>query len=173
MSIAEQMGLRLENTAYSVNIKERLDFSCAVRCPGPIDRQRAASAGASRSMGESIRTVMRENAGRIKPGNVYVLNAPYNGGTHLPDITVMTPVFDDARHPVLRRLARPATPTSAASPRLDAAGQHGGGRRGRADRQLPAGGGRAPARAGHDRAPLRRAGTRRATSSRTWPTCAR
>jgi 5-oxoprolinase (ATP-hydrolysing) len=102
MSIAEQMGLRLENTAYSVNIKERLDFSCAL-----FDAQGQLIANAPHlpvhlgSMGESIRTVMRENAGRIKPGHVYVLNAPYNGGTHLPDITVMTPVFDDAGENIL------------------------------------------------------------------------
>ena len=102
MSIAEQMGLRLENTAYSVNIKERLDFSCAL-----FDAQGQLIANAPHlpvhlgSMGESIKTVMRENAGRIKPGHVYVLNAPYNGGTHLPDITVMTPVFDDAGKNIL------------------------------------------------------------------------
>jgi 5-oxoprolinase (ATP-hydrolysing) len=102
MSIAEQMGLRLENTAYSVNIKERLDFSCAL-----FDAQGQLIANAPHlpvhlgSMGESIKTVMRENAGRIKPGHVYMLNAPYNGGTHLPDITVMTPVFDDAGKHIL------------------------------------------------------------------------
>jgi 5-oxoprolinase (ATP-hydrolysing) len=102
MSIAEQMGLRLENTASSVNIKERLDFSCAL-----FDAQGQLIANAPHlpvhlgSMGESIRTVMRENAGRIKPGHVYVLNAPYNGGTHLPDITVMTPVFDEAGQHIL------------------------------------------------------------------------
>jgi 5-oxoprolinase (ATP-hydrolysing) len=95
MSIAEQMGSRLANTAYSVNIKERLDFSCAV-----FDRDGSLIANAPHipvhlgSMSESLRTVIRENAGRIRPGNVYVLNAPYNGGTHLPDITVITPVFD-------------------------------------------------------------------------------
>src|SRR5947207_6732062 len=94
MSIAEQMGLRLQNTAYSVNIKERLDFSCAI-----FDGAGNLIANAPHmpvhlgSMSESIRTVIRENAGRIKPGNVYVLNAPYNGGTHLPDVTVITPVF--------------------------------------------------------------------------------
>ncbi|MCX7140997.1 MAG: hydantoinase B/oxoprolinase family protein [Proteobacteria bacterium] len=102
MSIAEQMGLRLEATAYSVNIKERLDFSCAL-----FDAEGQLIANAPHmpvhlgSMGESIKTVMRENAGRIKPGNVYVLNAPYNGGTHLPDITVITPVFDDANAKIL------------------------------------------------------------------------
>jgi len=102
MSIAEQMGLRLEATAYSVNIKERLDFSCAL-----FDAQGQLIANAPHlpvhlgSMGESIKTVMRENAGRISPGNVYMLNAPYNGGTHLPDITVITPVFDDAGGKIL------------------------------------------------------------------------
>ena len=98
MSIAEQMGLRLQNTAYSVNIKERLDFSCAL-----FDADGNLIANAPHmpvhlgSMGESIRTVMRENAGRMKPGNVYVLNAPYNGGTHLPDVTVITPVWSDEK----------------------------------------------------------------------------
>ncbi|TMG74267.1 MAG: 5-oxoprolinase, partial [Betaproteobacteria bacterium] len=98
MSIAEQMGLRLQNTAYSVNIKERLDFSCAI-----FDGEGNLIANAPHmpvhlgSMSESIKTVIRENAGRIKPGNVYVLNAPYNGGTHLPDVTVITPVFQAGR----------------------------------------------------------------------------
>jgi 5-oxoprolinase (ATP-hydrolysing) len=95
MSIAEQMGATLANTAYSVNIKERLDFSCAV-----FDRDGRLIANAPHmpvhlgSMGESIETVIRERRGTMRPGNVYVLNAPYNGGTHLPDITVITPVFD-------------------------------------------------------------------------------
>jgi 5-oxoprolinase (ATP-hydrolysing) len=96
MSIAEQMGLRLQNTAYSVNIKERLDFSCAL-----FDAEGNLIANAPHmpvhlgSMGESIKAVIRLNAGKMKPGNVYVLNAPYNGGTHLPDVTVITPVFDE------------------------------------------------------------------------------
>ncbi len=102
MSIAEQMGLRLQNTAYSVNIKERLDFSCAL-----FDAEGNLIANAPHmpvhlgSMGESIKTVIRENPGRIRPGNAYVLNAPYNGGTHLPDVTVITPVFDEAGREVL------------------------------------------------------------------------
>ena len=102
MSIAEQMGLRLQNTAYSVNIKERLDFSCAL-----FDEAGNLIANAPHmpvhlgSMGESIKTVIRENAGRMKPGNVYVLNAPYNGGTHLPDVTVITPVFDEKGREIL------------------------------------------------------------------------
>ena len=98
MSIAEQMGLRLQNTAYSVNIKERLDFSCAL-----FDAEGNLIANAPHmpvhlgSMGESIKTVIRLNAGKMKPGDVYVLNAPYNGGTHLPDVTVITPVFSSRR----------------------------------------------------------------------------
>jgi 5-oxoprolinase (ATP-hydrolysing) len=95
MSIAEQMGVTLQNTAYSVNIKERLDFSCAV-----FDGEGNLVANAPHmpvhlgSMDRSVETVLRENRGRLKPGDVYALNAPYNGGTHLPDITVCTPVFD-------------------------------------------------------------------------------
>jgi len=102
MSIAEQMGLRLANTAHSVNIKERLDFSCAV-----FDREGSLIANAPHmpvhlgSMGESVQTVIRENRGRMKAGDVYVLNAPYNGGTHLPDVTVITPVFDDPGREIL------------------------------------------------------------------------
>ncbi len=96
MSIAEQMGVTLQNTAYSVNIKERLDFSCAV-----FDASGALVANAPHmpvhlgSMDRSVETVIRLNAGNINPGDVFALNAPYNGGTHLPDITVVTPVFDD------------------------------------------------------------------------------
>jgi len=94
MSVAEQMGLVLENTAESVNIKERLDFSCAI-----FDAHGALIANAPHmpvhlgSMSESIKTVVRERAGEIHPGDAYVLNAPYNGGTHLPDITIIKPVF--------------------------------------------------------------------------------
>jgi 5-oxoprolinase (ATP-hydrolysing) len=102
MSIAEQMGLRLQNTAYSVNIKERLDFSCAI-----FDADGNLVANAPHmpvhlgSMGESIKTVMRANAGKMKSGDVYVLNDPYNGGTHLPDVTVISPVFDEAGAEIL------------------------------------------------------------------------
>jgi 5-oxoprolinase (ATP-hydrolysing) len=98
MNIAEQMGLQLQNTAYSVNIKERLDFSCAL-----FDAEGHLIANAPHmpvhlgSMGESIKTVIRENAGRMQPGDVYVLNDPYHGGTHLPDVTVITPVYLDAQ----------------------------------------------------------------------------
>src|SRR5213592_4661121 len=102
MSAAEQMGATLEKTASSVNIKERLDFSCAV-----FDREGNLIANAPHmpvhlgSMGESVQTVIRENRGRMKAGDVYVLNAPYNGGTHLPDVTVITPVFDDPGREIL------------------------------------------------------------------------
>ena len=96
MSIAEQMGLTLENTAYSVNIKERLDFSCAIFDPrGMLVANAPHIPIHLGSMSESIRTVIRENAGTMKPGDVFCVNAPYNGGTHLPDVTVITPVFDD------------------------------------------------------------------------------
>ena len=96
MNIAEQMGLQLQNTAYSVNIKERLDFSCAL-----FDTDGNLIANAPHmpvhlgSMGESIKTVIRENAATLQPGNVYALNDPYHGGTHLPDVTVITPVYLD------------------------------------------------------------------------------
>ena len=102
MNIAEQMGLQLQNTAYSVNIKERLDFSCAL-----FDTAGNLIANAPHmpvhlgSMGESIKTVIRENAGRMQHGDVFVLNDPYHGGTRLPDITVITPVY----------IADEATPT--------------------------------------------------------------
>jgi 5-oxoprolinase (ATP-hydrolysing) len=97
MSIAEQMGFALANTAYSVNIKERLDFSCALfDAAGNLIANAPHMPVHLGSMGESIKTVIRLNAGRMRAGDVYVLNAPYNGGTHLPDITVITPVFDAA-----------------------------------------------------------------------------
>jgi len=102
MSIAEQMGSVLEKTAYSVNIKERLDFSCAI-----FDRSGELIANAPHmpvhlgSMSESIRTIIDRRAGSIRPGDVFVLNAPYAGGTHLPDITVITPVFDAAASELL------------------------------------------------------------------------
>src|SRR6185312_14657008 len=102
MSIAEQMGVTLQNTAYSVNIKERLDFSCAV-----FDRDGALVANAPHmpvhlgSMDRSVETIIRLNAGDVHPGDVFALNAPYNGGTHLPDITVVTPVFSDTQAEIL------------------------------------------------------------------------
>ncbi|WP_421110771.1 hydantoinase B/oxoprolinase family protein [Streptomyces sp. NEAU-S77] len=97
MAIAEQMGLRLENTAHSVNIKERLDFSCAL-----FDADGNLIANAPHipvhlgSMGESIKEVLRRNGDAMRPGDVYAINDPYHGGTHLPDVTVVTPVFDEA-----------------------------------------------------------------------------
>ena len=96
MSVAEQMGERLRATAHSVNIKERLDFSCAL-----FDAAGALIANAPHipvhlgSMGESIKIIAARNAGRMRPGDVYVLNDPYHGGTHLPDVTVVTPVFGE------------------------------------------------------------------------------
>ncbi|MFH9466648.1 hydantoinase B/oxoprolinase family protein [Streptomyces clavifer] len=108
MSIAEQMGVRLESTAHSVNIKERLDFSCAL-----FDADGDLVANAPHipvhlgSMGESIKEVLRRNAGSLRPGDVYAVNDPYHGGTHLPDVTVVTPVFDEpegSREPRLRFL---------------------------------------------------------------------
>ncbi|MEM7045041.1 MAG: hydantoinase B/oxoprolinase family protein [Pseudomonadota bacterium] len=102
MSIAEQMGVTLANTAYSVNIKERLDFSCAL-----FDSEGALVANAPHvpvhlgSMSDSIRTIARLNAGEMKPGDVFMLNAPFNGGTHLPDVTVITPVFDESGKSIL------------------------------------------------------------------------
>ena len=102
MSIAEEMGLTLQNTAYSVNIKERLDFSCAV-----FDRDGALVANAPHmpvhlgSMDKSVESVIRAHGDGIRPGDVYAINAPYNGGTHLPDITVVTPVFDEEEREIL------------------------------------------------------------------------
>lgn len=105
MSIAEQMGVRLENTAHSVNIKERLDFSCAL-----FDADGGLVANAPHipvhlgSMGESIEEVLRRNAGTLRPGDVYAVNDPYHGGTHLPDVTVVSPVFDEPAHGERARL---------------------------------------------------------------------
>ncbi|WP_095587395.1 hydantoinase B/oxoprolinase family protein [Actibacterium ureilyticum] len=102
MSIAEQMGATLANTAYSVNIKERLDFSCALFDPtGGLVANAPHVPVHLGSMGDAVRTVIRENAGRIAKGDVFMLNAPFNGGTHLPDVTVITPVFDDAGDEIL------------------------------------------------------------------------
>lgn len=102
MSIAEQMGHTLQKTSYSANVKERLDFSCAV-----FDAHAQLVSNAPHipvhlgSMGESVRTIVHQRAQTMRPGDVYMLNDPYNGGTHLPDITVITPVFDDAGTEVL------------------------------------------------------------------------
>ncbi|MCJ8309465.1 MAG: hydantoinase B/oxoprolinase family protein [Rhizobiaceae bacterium] len=95
MSIAEQMGLTLQNTSYSVNIKERLDFSCAVfNAEGQLVANAPHMPVHLGSMDRSVETIIELNRGQMKPGDVFVLNAPYNGGTHLPDITVVTPVFN-------------------------------------------------------------------------------
>ena len=103
MAIAEQMGVTLANTSYSVNIKERLDFSCAL-----FDSAGNLIANAPHmpvhlgSMGESVKTIIERRARTLEPGDVFVLNAPYNGGTHLPDVTVIAPVFlpiDEGREP--------------------------------------------------------------------------
>ncbi|MEY3062571.1 MAG: Acetophenone carboxylase gamma subunit, partial [Pseudomonadota bacterium] len=94
MNIAEQMGLQLQNTAYSVNIKERLDFSCALfSAEGHLIANAPHMPVHLGSMGESIKTVIRENKDHMQRGDVFVLNDPYHGGTHLPDVTVITPVF--------------------------------------------------------------------------------
>ena len=102
MSIAEQMGTTLQNTSHSVNIKERLDFSCAI-----FDAHGELVANAPHipvhlgSMGESVQSVIRHCSKTMKPGDAYAINAPYNGGTHLPDITVITPIYDDAGEHIL------------------------------------------------------------------------
>jgi 5-oxoprolinase (ATP-hydrolysing) len=97
MAIAEQMGVTLANTAYSVNIKERLDFSCALfDAVGNLIANAPHMPVHLGSMGESVATVIANRAGTMRPGDAFVLNAPYNGGTHLPDVTVIAPVFLDA-----------------------------------------------------------------------------
>ena len=102
MSIAEQMGLRLQNTAYSVNIKERLDFSCALfDAAGNLIANAPHMPVHLGSMGESIKTVMNANAGKMRSGDVFMLNDPYHGGTHLPDVTVISPVFDETGADIL------------------------------------------------------------------------
>ena len=107
MAIAEQMGVTLANTSYSVNIKERLDFSCAL-----FDGDGNLIANAPHmpvhlgSMGESVRTIIDRRSAAMAPGDVFVLNAPYNGGTHLPDVTVIAPVFLDGAVPEFYVAAR-------------------------------------------------------------------
>jgi len=102
MNVAEQTGAVLQNTSMSVNIKERLDFSCAI-----FDADGALVANAPHvpvhlgAMGESVRTVLAHRRNTLKPGDVVALNNPFNGGTHLPDITVITPVFDQAGRDIL------------------------------------------------------------------------
>ena len=112
MSVAEQMGATLANTAVSVNIKERLDFSCAV-----FDAEGGLVANAPHlpvhlgSMGASVQAVLERHRGELRPGDAWLLNSPYAGGTHLPDLTVITPVFLDAA----RRAAQPAPPSPCSS----------------------------------------------------------
>ena len=152
MSVAEQMGVRLQSTAHSVNIKERLDFSCAV-----FDADGGLIANAPHmpvhlgSMGESIKMVIKRNP-HIRRGDVYVLNDPYHGGTHLPDITVVTPVFAAGHHRrdlVLRGQPRAPRRDRGSDPRLHAGQQHPGRGGGGADRQLAPGRER-PAQGGRD-----------------------
>ena len=100
--IAEQMGIVLQNTATSVNIKERLDFSCAI-----FDASGLLVANAPHipvhlgSMSESVRSLINDRGDTIKPGNVYLSNNPYNGGTHLPDVTAITPIFDGEKTQII------------------------------------------------------------------------
>jgi 5-oxoprolinase (ATP-hydrolysing) len=108
MAVAEEMGLALQATASSVNIKERLDFSCAL-----FDASGALVANAPHipvhlgSMSESVREVLRAHGDRMGPGDAYVLNAPHAGGTHLPDITIVAPIFlDSLEHPAFFTAAR-------------------------------------------------------------------
>ncbi len=183
MSIAEQMGVTLQNTASSVNIKERLDFSCAV-----FDHTGALVANAPHmpvhlgSMDRSVESIIRQNPD-MKPGDVYALNAPYNGGTHLPDITVVTPVFaspfeaapdgaapqdEGEKDPVLRRLARPPRRYRRHGAGIGDAARHPCRRGRRADRQFQAGRERTAARRGVHRTPDRPpvAGAQSATEPR-------
>jgi 5-oxoprolinase (ATP-hydrolysing) len=101
-SIAEQMGATLQNTSQSVNIKERLDFSCAI-----FDAKGRLVAAAHHipvhlgSMSESVQALITERGGTLRPGDAYITNDPFRGGTHLPDITAITPVFDDEGRAIL------------------------------------------------------------------------
>ncbi|MCE2915201.1 MAG: hydantoinase B/oxoprolinase family protein [Rubrivivax sp.] len=118
MNIAEQMGLRLQNTAHSVNIKERLDFSCALfSAQGELIANAPHMPVHLGSMSESIKTVISRNP-QMRPGDVYVLNDPYHGGTHLPDVTVVTPVYldDEALTPTLSRTREREQDSTPAAP---------------------------------------------------------
>ncbi len=102
MGLAEEMGAVLEKTSHSVNMKERLDFSCAIFDPdGNLVANAPHMPVHLGSMGDSVKTVVEQNRGAMKPGDCYMLNDPYNGGTHLPDVTVISPVFLDEQdtHP--------------------------------------------------------------------------
>ena len=150
MSIAEQMGAVLENTAVSVTIKERLDFSCAVfDAAGDLIANAPHMPVHLGSMGASVKAIIAQNP-RMAPGDVFVLNAPYNGGTHLPDITVVRPVWDEGggAGAVLHRGARAPYRRRRADAGVDAAGQPDDPRRGGLYRQLAAGRRRAVPRGG-------------------------
>ena len=178
MAIAEQMGVTLANTASSVNIKERLDFSCAL-----FDAEGQLIANAPHmpvhlgSMGESVQEILRRRARvRMRRGDAFALNAPYAGGTHLPDVTVVMPVFlERSRRPaVLRRRARPPRRHRRHHAGLDALGLDDHRRGRRADRQRAASCERGVfLRRRVARALLGAARIRRATSRRTSPICAR
>ncbi|MGK4579514.1 hydantoinase B/oxoprolinase family protein [Kitasatospora sp. HPMI-4] len=102
MSVAQQMGVRLEATAQSVNIKERLDFSCALFDPdGNLVANAPHIPVHLGSMGTTVKEVIRRRGPSMRPGDAYAVNDPYHGGTHLPDITVVTPVFDAAGTDIL------------------------------------------------------------------------
>jgi 5-oxoprolinase (ATP-hydrolysing) len=106
MSIAEQMGATLANTAYSVNIKERYDFSCAIfDAVGDLVANAPHVPVHLGSMSESVRVILEQNRGKIRPGDVFMMNNPFNGGTHLPDITVITPVFDEIGERIIYNVA--------------------------------------------------------------------
>ena len=150
MSIAEQMGAVLENTAASVTIKERLDFSCAVfDAAGDLIANAPHMPVHLGSMGASVKAIIAQNPD-MAPGDVFALNAPYNGGTHLPDITVVRPVWDEAgaRGAVLHGGAGASYRRRRADAGVDAAGQPDDPRRGRVYRQLEAGRPRAVPRGG-------------------------
>jgi 5-oxoprolinase (ATP-hydrolysing) len=98
MGIAEEMGFTLQNTAHSVNIKERLDFSCAL-----FDGEGNLVANAPHvpvhlgAMSESVKSIINSNKNQMKNGNCYLINNPHMGGSHLPDLTVISPVFSNLR----------------------------------------------------------------------------
>ena len=119
MAIAEQMGVTLAHTAYSVNIKERLDFSCALfDAAGDLIANAPHLPVHLGAMGESVRAVASANAGRMRPGDVYVLNDPYHGGTHLPDVTVVTPVFQQSSSATINGIPDPLPRTPDPGPRI-------------------------------------------------------
>ncbi len=173
MGVAEEMGLALQTTASSVNIKERLDFSCAV-----FDETGGLVANAPHipvhlgSMSDSVREIIRQRGDTMRAGDIYMLNAPHAGGTHLPDITVIAPVILDGE-------STPAFFTAARGHHADIGGitpgsmppdSHTHRRRRRADRELPAGRGWPAARERKRARCWRPAPIRRATSTATSPT---